>query len=245
MDNHYEHDQQITQHILDEIEDKGFTIPYIESDGYNPRFGYSIGLYKTFNHPELILIGLDVESTSAIINNIQSEIEKGTKFIEGVDYHGFLVDLPIQFVEVRKENYKDYLGYAGWYNGNSINFPALQVVWPDRDGNYPWETNFNEKFRFKQPLLDRNTDFKFLEEKNLGVFTTSEVLEGEPIRFVYHDEDGGWQFHSEVEPDLENAKLVCLEDLVKKDPSLNEIYYLNFGQRAYRSGAGKEWKVIE
>ena len=34
----------------------------------SPRFGYSIGLYKEFNHPELIIIGLDPESTGSIIN---------------------------------------------------------------------------------------------------------------------------------------------------------------------------------
>ncbi|PCI35083.1 MAG: hypothetical protein COB60_04225 [Flavobacteriaceae bacterium] len=245
MSEHYEYDKKITASILKDIEEHKVHIVFIESDGYNPGFGYSIGLVKEFNHPELIIIGLNPESTGAIINNAKDEIEKGTKFIEGINYPGFLVELPVQFLEVKKEHYPDYLGYAGWYNDNSIDFPSLQIVWTDREGIFPWESEFNENFKFKQPLLDRNTEFKFLEERNLGVFTTSDVLEGKPVKYVYHNEDGDWQFQSEQDPDLNKAKLVCLEELVKKDSTLNEIYYLNYGESAERESVGEKWKIFE
>ncbi len=243
MEDHYEHDQKITSDILKNIREHQLHIAYVEGDGYNPSFTYSIGLYKEFDHPELILIGLPAETAGAIINNIKDEIQKGEKYTEGINYMNFLVDLPIQFVNVRKEHYPDYLGYAGWYNDNSFDFPTLQLIWPDRDGYFPWEEGFNEKFKFEQPLLDRNTDFKFLEERNLGVFTTVEVLEGKAIRYVFHNEDGDWQFHSEQDPDQKRARIVCLEELVKKDPSLNEIYYLNYGESAYRNAFGDTWKI--
>ena len=245
MSEHYEHDKQITANILKDIEEHRVHIAFVESDGYSPRFGYSIGLYKEFNHPELIIIGLDPESTGSIINNAKEEIEKGTRFTEGVNYPGFLIELPVQFVDVKKEHYADYLGYAGWYNDNSMDFPTLQIVWSDRDGKFPWEPKFNQNFKFKQPLLDRNTEFKFLEESNLGVFTTSDVLVGTPIKYVYHDEEGDWQFHSKKDPDLSKAKLVCLEELVKMDRTLNEIYYLNYGESAERKSIGDKWKIFE
>jgi len=245
MDEHYNHNKQVIANILKDIEEYRVHITFVESDGYNPRFGYSIGLFKEFGHPELIIIGLDPESTGAIINNAKDEIEKGTKFIEGINYPDFLVELPVQFIDVKKGHYPDYLGYAGWYNNNSIDFPTLQIVWPDREGIFPWESGFNTSFKFKQPLLDRNTEFKFLEERNLGVFTTSEVLDGKPIKYVYHNEDGDWQFHSKRDPDLNKAKLVCLEELIKKDLTLNEIYYLNYGESAERNDIGGKWKIFE
>lgn len=245
MDEHYEHDNQITADILKDIQEKGIYIAFVESDGYCPRFGYSIGLFKAFKHPELIVIGLDPDSTGGIINNLKKEIEQGTRFLENVNYPGYLVEFSIQFVAVEKAHYPDYLGYAGWYNDNSFDFPTLQIVWPDKQGNFPWEPAFNANFKFKQPLLDRSTDFKFLEERNLGVFTTSEVLDGKPILFVYHNEDGDWQFHSEEDPDLDHAKLVCLEDLVQKDPTLNDMYYLNFGESASRDAVGADWTVFK
>lgn len=245
MDDHYKHDEQITANILKDIDEHGVHIAFVDTDGYSPLFGYSIGLYKGFNHPELIIIGLPPESIGAIINGAKSKIENGTRYIQDVKYDGFLQSYPMQFIEVQLEHYQDYVGYAGWYNDNSFDFPVLQMVWPDKENHFPWDEDFNPKFKFQQPLLDRNVNFKFLEERNLGVYTTLEVLEGALIRFVYHNEDGDWQFHSEQEPNLEHAKVVCLEDLVNRDPSLNEIYYLNYGESAERSDVNSGWKVFD
>jgi hypothetical protein len=243
MNEDYTYDKQITQNILNDIEEQNMSISYIVSDGYCPGFGYSIGLFKKLQHPELIILGLNPESTGAILNNIKSQILNGTNFIEGVDYHGFLVDLPIQFIKVHRDNYKDYLGYAGWYYEKSFDFPVLQVVWPDNNGRFPWENNFNKDLKFAQPLLDRNSDFKFLEERNLAVFTTESVINGEPILNIYHEENGDWQFHGLTPPDLKKAKLVSLESLVKLDKTLNDIYYLNFGESAYRNSPNDDWKI--
>lgn len=244
MDEHHKHDEQITANILRDIDEHGVHIAFVDTDGYTPRFGYSIGLFKGYSHPELIIIGLSQESVGAIINKARSEMEKGIRYIEGVKYDGFLHGFPMQFVEVQLEHYQDYVGYAGWYNDNSFDFPVLQMVWPDKETCFPWDEGFNPNFKFQQPLLDRNVNFKFLEERKLGVYTTSEVLDGAHIRFVYHNEDGDWQFHSEQEPNLDQAKVVCLEDLVNRDPSLNEVYYLNYGESAERADIYSEWKVF-
>jgi len=58
------------------------------------------------------------------------------------------------------------------------------------------------------------------------------------------EEDGDWQFHTEHEPKIEDSKVVCLEEIIKLDSTLNDVYYLNYGQTAYRSGIGREW-IIE
>ena len=92
--------------------------------------------------------------------------------------------------------------------------------------------------------MDRNTDFKFYEERNLGVYTTQATLDGKPILSVYHNKDGDWQFHSEEYPEIENSKIVCLADLVKNDKSLNDIHYLNFGQYAIRKDVNSEWTIF-
>ena len=231
--------------ISNDVKQYGFHIAFVPEDEYLPGFAYTIGLKKTYNHPEIILFGLNQELLSAILNGIGEEIKKGKKYNLNTDYENIISNYPVRFIEIKKEHYQDYLGYAGWFYNNTFDFPAYQLVWTDKENNYPWDDEFNENWKFKQPILDRNTDFKFYEEKNLGVFTTQETLDGKPILWVYHNEDGDWQFHSVENPNLDKAKVVSLESLVKMDKSLNDIYYLNFGQSAKRKTATSEWEIIE
>jgi len=231
--------------IIDDVEQFGFHIAFVPEDEYLPSFAYTIGLKKTYNHPEIILFGLNQQLLGGILSGIGEEIKKGKTYKPNKDYENIISNYPVKFLEIKKEHYHDYFGYAGWFYGNTFDFPAYQLIWTDKESNYPWDDGFNENWKFKQPILDRNTDFKFYEERNLGVFTTQETLDGKPILWVYHNEDGDWQFHSEENPNLDNAKLVSLESLVQMDSTLNEIYYLNFGQSAKRETAKSEWKVIE
>jgi hypothetical protein len=116
---------------------------------------------------------------------------------------------------------------------------------PDKQSNFPWDENFNSDWKFKQPLLDRNPDFKFSEQKNLAVFTTKQAFEGEPILYFYHNEDGEWEFHTSLEPKLTDCKLVSLENVTKLDPSINEICHLQYGWRAWRINKDDEWEYAE
>ena len=86
-------------------------------------------------------------------------------------------------------------------------------------------------------------NFKFKEQRNLAVFTTKQVLEGQPILFVYHNLDGYWQFHSSREPHSDDAKIISLEEAVKLDGSLNELSQLKAGCCAWRSSILNEWET--
>ncbi len=242
MEDHADHNQIAERQITNDIKEYGFHVALFEDDGYLPSFAYSIGLWKNFNHPEVIAFGLPIELLHSLICTAKQEIEKRGKLEPGHTYSDFLEGYQIQFLEVNKAHYSDYLGYGRWFNG-SFDFPVLQLVWPDKEHKWPWEEEFNTNWRFKQPLLDRNTDFKFYEPKNLGVYTTHHSLEGKPILYVFHNEDGSWQFHTEYEPDPNDGKLVCLEDLVKKDPTLNEIYHIGYSMTAFRDEPGGDWTV--
>jgi len=241
-DDHSEHDKAAKQVILHNIKKYGCHLALLEADNYLPAFVYSIGLFKKFRQPEIICFGLKTSVMGVILNHARDLIKKGQIFEINKPYKGFLEGYSIQFIAVDKEYYANYLGYAGWFYDSSFDFPVLQLVWPDKQGNFPWDKDFNPDWKFKQPLLDRNTDFKFYEERNLGVYTTKQALEGEPILYVYHNEDSAWQFHTSLEPDMNDAKLVCLEEITKLDPTINEIYHLQYGWRAWRSNRDAEWQ---
>jgi hypothetical protein len=241
---HDRHDLEARQAILEDIKNFGCHLALIEEDNYLPGFVYSIGLYKNFNHPEIICFGLKTEVMGAILNHACDIIKGGETLMTEKLYSGFLEDYHVQFLLTHEAYYADYLGYAAWFY-RSFEFPVLQLVWPDKKHLFPWEECFNADWKFQQPLLDRNTDFRFYEERNLGVYTTRQVLEGDPILYIYHTGDGDWQFHTSLEPNLADARIVSLEEITKLDPSVNDIYYLQYGWRAWRENKDGEWKYEE
>jgi len=70
-----------------------------------------------------------------------------------------------------------------------------------------------------------------------------QVLEqSEPILLVSHDaEDHGWQFIGTTDAAMEDAKVVCLEEVVRLDPTVLEVANLPPGWKAIRAKAGGTW----
>jgi hypothetical protein len=73
-------------------------------------------------------------------------------------------------------------------------------------------------------------------------FLVGYKIQLEQILYVYHNEDGDWQFHTSLEPDFNDAKLVCLEEITKLDPTINDLHHLQFGWWAWRENKEDEWK---
>lgn len=244
-DDHSQHDKLAKQKISEDVEKYGCHLALFEPDNYLPGFAYTIGLFKKFGHPELICFGLNTDVLASVLNHACDLIKSGQTLTSDTLYSDFLEAYNIQFLLVDKGYYSNYVGYAGWFYNQTFDFPLLQLVWPDKQHFFPWDKNFNPNWKFKQPLLDRNTDFKFYEERNLGVYTTKQAFDSEPILYVYHNEDGDWQFHTSPEPNLDDAILVCLEEITKLDPSVNDLFHLQYGWTAYRDTIGDDWKFEE
>lgn len=224
-----------------DIEKYGLTVIMVKATDYLPSLAYSIGLWKKFEHPELISFGLTTETLLSIINIAADIVKSGQTIQTEKTYTDFFETGNAQFIEVDKRNIKDYFGYAiDFYKTND--FPALQLVWTDRNDKFPWDKGFGDEFVYKQPLLDRNADFKFRETKNLATFTTRQWLElRKPILRVVHEHDGDWQFLTgDQMPD--DIKIVALEQLVLRDKTLNAVFDLDYGEAADRESIGGQWK---
>lgn len=222
------------------IEKFGLEVMMIGSTDYLPSFAYSIGLKKTYNHPEIICFGLSYNLSHEIINDIAEIIKNGEVIKSGKIYTNIFEDSRATFLDVDQRNISDYFGAALNYYQNE-EFTALQLIWTDRNDKFPWEESFEEEFLFKQPLLDRNATFKFYEPKNLTTFTTRQWLEEfKPIVSVVHDNDGDWQFLTgDQMPD--DIRIVALEEIIKRDETLNEIFDLEYGEEAERDFVGGQW----
>jgi hypothetical protein len=248
MDTEKEHKCISTDELLIQtkanIDKFGLQVILLNGSAYLPSFAYSIGLFETYKQPEIICFGLPGKLSLEIINDVAELIRNGEAIKTYTNNDNIFRDSRAEFLPVDDRNIAEYFGAALNYYGN-IKFPAVQLVWTDRNDKFPWEDNFEETLLHKQPLLDRNAEFKFREAKNLAIFTTRQWLDlGKPILRVVHDIDGDWQFLTGDQMP-EDSRLVALEEMVIRDKTLNEVFDLDYGYSMDRDFIGGVWTITK
>jgi len=140
--------------MFSNIREFGCSIINVAGDG-RPDFSYSIGLYASFGHPEILVVGLDSERAMSLINLAGERIAEGTAFEDGAVSDHLVRALAVAFVAVDRAHYADRVGIARWFYGalGPDAFPVLQLVWPDRNGLFPWAQDFDPALRAMQPVL--------------------------------------------------------------------------------------------
>ena len=126
----------------------------------DPSWLYTVGLLKTWSHPELIVFGLSPQNAyggiSAVVDEIRSGAFRRASRDEPFDVEGVASCL----IPVLEDYWKypcDYLLGASHYygvTGAPLDRRALQLVWADEAGRFPWEDSFNPELTGRQPLLD-------------------------------------------------------------------------------------------
>ena len=138
--------------ILTNINEFGWhAVNVIENDA-QPPWSYTIGLYDTWSHPELIIVGRSRATAHHMLNSIATELEYDRRPDLGTPIDTILPGIPCHFIEVHPRYYPDYVGFARWYY-RKRNFPMTQIVWPNTDGQYPWEEDAPASFKEWQPIL--------------------------------------------------------------------------------------------
>jgi len=125
--------------------------PLVGEDGHS--FSYSTGLFMRYQHPEIILCGLDSEVARIIINEIGDQVKAGKKFETEKTYsHIFDKGVKCQFRPVLLTNYGEYVCWASWFYERG-QFPVIQCFWQDQKGHFPWDKKCHPDVASSQPLL--------------------------------------------------------------------------------------------
>jgi hypothetical protein len=144
-------EEEADEKLIDNVRERGCHI--LGVDGH-PPFSFSIGLALNYGQAEIVIFGMAPSKAAQIINIVRDEAASGKKFVDGDVSSDILVNGKVCFLEVPLELYGEYLGTAIWFYRKSPRpFPCLQLVWPDRDGRFPWETGFDPIFKKDQPVL--------------------------------------------------------------------------------------------
>ncbi len=136
--------------LIADVAQAGFHAVVVGGDG--PPHAFSVGLFRSWDHPEVAVFGLPPEDLRAALNRVGSRVRAGGRFEHGDVTEGIVDGRATAFRRVVPRHYPAYLGHAVWYHGGA-RFPALQAVWADEAGRFPWDRWFPRELREAQPVL--------------------------------------------------------------------------------------------
>lgn len=124
--------------LLADIQQYGWHMITVPADERQPGFTYTVGLSHSYGHPEVIVFGLPSPTAQRILERIADLVQTGAVFADGNQSDEILRGHTCQFRGVLPSHFPAHFGRAGWFYG-SWGFPAIQCVWPDQAGRFPWE----------------------------------------------------------------------------------------------------------
>jgi hypothetical protein len=143
------------------VERCGYQLMAVMGSGSRPSWQYTIGL-PHIGHPELLVIGLVPEQGAGVISHIRNLMVDGDPPALGFDEPHELRGSPFRVLPVPDRywaesdlfaagiNYWGSLGGAPPLDAETL---AWQVVWSDRDDQWPWDEAFDPSMRLLQPVL--------------------------------------------------------------------------------------------
>jgi hypothetical protein len=141
------------QKAIVDIEQYGCHVIHVLEEGDLPPFAYSVGIQKTSQAAELVVIGLKQPLAHFIINEYNRRVRGGEHFQAGQRVSGFLQGFDCQLRSVDSSHYREYFGGAlSFYKGTD--FRVFQLVYPTVEDVWPWDAAASDWFRRRQPLLD-------------------------------------------------------------------------------------------
>jgi hypothetical protein len=133
--------------------------PYLD-----PPMCYTVGLWQTYRHPEVICVGLGYDVLAELVLNIGVKVKKGTQYLTGRLYAGVVTEpYRVAFLEVTESQHKRRLGSANTFYKGLDDVGIMQCVWPDQDGIFPWQIGCQKEVVAHQPIYGTHAK-EYLDE---------------------------------------------------------------------------------
>ena len=136
----------LAKQTMETIAKSGHQVRLIFGSDEQPSFAYSIGR-TVKDRPELFVIGqLDPNTLGYIVNRV-AELDDETPLSAGMDLDQVLEGFKVRLVEVRDLEAAQMFGVTTHFSDAT----ALQVLWPDMEGNFPGEPGYHTEY--EQPVF--------------------------------------------------------------------------------------------
>jgi len=140
------------QTFVAKVREHGWFRMSVAGDSEGPGFSYTTGFWVSARQPEVILFGLKSETAHDVFWDLFRDAEGNKSLVPGRATQEVFGNQPAYVFPVAKRFYAEYLGWSRWFYG-SDDFPCFQIVWPDRNGVFPWQPGFDPQFFGSQPDL--------------------------------------------------------------------------------------------
>jgi hypothetical protein len=118
-----------------------------------PEWAYTVGLWHTYQHPEVLIVGLPHDQTQILLHNINYRIRnEHQSFRDGTIKNDVIVGFECFFQTIDPVNYGEWFEANRWFYGDS-SFPAVQMLWPNVHGVYPFQNAADDYLKWDQPIL--------------------------------------------------------------------------------------------
>ena len=127
--------QEALEDLHAKVERYGWAIQYVEGEGPDTPWAYTIGLTERYGHPELALVGFDPSPTSVVLNYLVERIAQGEKYAVGSTAalpHGLVARCgPVHPNQLKGGVFDGWLEYYGAYARPKLGWQAVEVVLPE------------------------------------------------------------------------------------------------------------------
>jgi hypothetical protein len=113
---------------------------------------FSVGFFRSFQQPELIVVGLPPNVAHQFLCIAASASRKGSPIDTSQPTNAFMPDYLCKFVEVPRAKFREFAGYCVWYY-KGLDFQMQHLVWPSREGLFPWDSDAPANYVHAQPIF--------------------------------------------------------------------------------------------
>lgn len=137
--------------MLADVREYGWHVVGIPDDDEGPGFAFTVGVYLRTLQPEILMMGVPIEPAHRVLNAIAEHLMTGEVIVPEERYTGFVDGREVIFRPIHQSQFHEYLGCANWfYRPLGSAFPAFQCIWPDLQGRFPHEDDFDIRFGDRQ-----------------------------------------------------------------------------------------------
>lgn len=125
-----EFSHQNPQQVRDGIAEHGWLCVHIMAERGEAPYSFTVGLFRTYSHPELIVFGLSPEVAHAIFSRAVHNIQQGQHLSYG-PCPGLIDGVNCEARWVPIEQYQRYVALCRQYYAGD-RFSLLEIVWAGR-----------------------------------------------------------------------------------------------------------------